>query len=270
MDKEKSKVFEKIDLPDVKNIIVIASGKGGVGKSTVAANLAISLSKTGAKTALVDADMYGPSIPIMFDEVNANPVAQDVNGKTMIKPVVKYGIKLLSIGFFMDPKKALIWRGPMVSNGISQLFKDTDWGVIDFMIVDLPPGTGDIHITIVQKLNVTGAIIVTTPQNIALSEIRKTADMFLQDNINVPVLGIIENMSYFTPAELPENKYYIFGKGGGEKISKELNVPLIGQIPIVQSICESGEIGKPIALSNDEIISKIFKEITSNIIKQIK
>ena len=270
MDKEKSKVFEKIDLPDVKNIIVIASGKGGVGKSTVAANLVISLSKTGAKTALVDADMYGPSIPMMFDVVNEKPMAREVKDKTLIEPIVKYGIKLISIGFFMDPQKALIWRGPLASSGISQMFSDTDWGNIDFMIVDLPPGTGDIHLTIVQKLNITGAIIVTTPQNVALSEAKKTTDMFLQDKINVPVLGIVENMSYFTPNELPENKYYIFGKGGGEKISKELNIPLIGQIPIVQSICESGEIGKPIALSNDEITSKAFKEITSNIIKQIK
>jgi len=264
-----SRKKEETLMPGVKNIIAVASGKGGVGKSTVAVNLAIALSKTGAKVGLVDADIYGPSIPIMFDVVNERPKAVEKDGKTKMIPIKKYGISLLSIGFFVDPDKALLWRGPMASNALGQLFSESDWGELDYMIVDLPPGTGDIHLTLVQKLSVTGVVIVSTPQEVALADARKGVSMFQQKEINVPVLGFIENMSYFTPAELPDNKYYIFGKDGCVKLAKDLKVPILGQIPLVQSICESGDNGTPIALDNDSPASKAFQSAAEKVAQQI-
>lgn len=256
-------------LPNVKNIIAIASGKGGVGKSTVAANLAIALSKTGAKVALVDADIYGPSIPIMFGVEGEKPMVKEVNGKTKVIPIERYGIKMLSIGFFVDPNQALIWRGPLASGALKQLFGDALWGEIDYMVVDMPPGTGDIHISLVQSVPVTAAIIVSTPQQVAISDVKKAANMFRVPSISVPILGLIENMSYFTPAELPDNKYYIFGKNGCEKFAKELHVPFLGQIPISESVCESGDSGKPIILEDNSPVSKALKEISDSIIKWV-
>ena len=256
-------------LKGVKNIIAVASGKGGVGKSTVAANLAIALAKTGASVGLLDADIYGPSVPIMFDLENAKPLGKDVDGKTKIIPIEKYGIKLLSIGFFVDPQQALIWRGAMATNALNQLINDTDWGDIDYFIVDLPPGTGDIHLTLVQTLPVTGAVIVSTPQEVALADARKAFSMFAQKEINVPILGLVENMSYFTPEELPDNKYYIFGKEGGKKLASESNVVLLGQIPLVQGIRESGDKGTPIAMDEKSIIGTAFMELAQNVAQQI-
>jgi len=256
-------------LKGVKNIIAVASGKGGVGKSTVAANLAIALAKTGASVGLLDADIYGPSVPIMFDLEDAKPLGKEVDGKTKIIPIEKYGIKLLSIGFFVDPQQALIWRGAMATNALNQLINDTDWGDIDYFIVDLPPGTGDIHLTLVQTLPVTGAVIVSTPQEVALADARKAFSMFAQKEINVPILGLIENMSYFTPEELPDNKYYIFGKEGGKKLAAESNVVLLGQIPLVQGIRESGDKGSPIAMDEKSIIGTAFMELAQNVAQQI-
>ncbi|HNW70508.1 MAG TPA: Mrp/NBP35 family ATP-binding protein [Bacteroidales bacterium] len=235
-------------LPEVKNIVLVASGKGGVGKSTVAVNLAISLAKTGAKVGLVDADIYGPSIPLMFNLTEHHPEVYEKEGLTRILPVEKYGIKLISIGFFVDPEKALIWRGPMASNALKQLFTDVEWGQLDYLIIDTPPGTGDIHLTLVQTLPISGVAIVTTPQEVALADARKAINMYRQAGINVPVLGLIENMSYFTPAELPENKYYLFGKEGGRRLAEEMKTPLLSQIPIVQGICDSGDNGEPITV----------------------
>lgn len=256
-------------LPGVKNVIAIASGKGGVGKSTVAVNTAIAMTKKGVKVGLVDADIYGPSIPLMFGLENEKPSGQEINGKTKLIPFEKYGIKLLSIGFFVVPSQALIWRGPMASNALKQLFTEAEWGDLDYMIIDLPPGTGDIHLTLVQSLQVSGVAIVSTPQNVALADARKAVNMFSQKDINVPVLGLIENMSWFTPEELPNNKYFIFGEKGGEKLTKEMGIPLLGQIPIVQSIRESGDMGKPIVLSDNDQVSKSFKECAGNIINQV-
>ncbi len=256
-------------LKGVKNIIAVASGKGGVGKSTVAANLAIALAKTGAKVGLVDADIYGPSMPLMFDLVDARPTGIDKDGKNLILPIEKYGIKLLSIGFFVDPTKALIWRGPMASSALGQLFADADWGELDYMVIDLPPGTGDIHLTLVQTLPVTGVVIVSTPQNVALADARKGVGMFMQKEINVPILGLIENMAYFTPVELPDNKYYIFGKNGCKKLADELNVPFLGQIPLVQGICDSGDNGRPIVLDAESTVAKAFMDIAKNTAQQV-
>ncbi len=256
-------------LPGVKNIIAISSGKGGVGKSTVAANLAVGLAKSGARVGLIDADIYGPSIPVMFDLVGTRPYVKEEKGKTIVVPPEKYGIKLLSIGFFVDPQQALIWRGPMASNAMKQLFSDADWGELDYMIVDLPPGTGDIHLTLVQSVPVTGAVVVTTPQQVAISDVRKVADMFKQDAIKVPLLGVIENMAWFTPQELPDNKYYIFGKDGGKKFAASLKVPLLGQIPLVQGVAESGDAGKPIVMDEKSPVSKSFSELAENIAQQI-
>lgn len=256
-------------LKGVKNIIAVASGKGGVGKSTVAANLAIALARTGAKVGLVDADIYGPSMPLMFDLLDAKPNGIEIGGKNYIEPIEKYGIKLLSIGFFVDPSKALIWRGPMASGALSQLFSDAYWGELDYMVIDLPPGTGDIHLTLVQTLPVTGVVIVSTPQNVALADARKGVSMFMQKEINVPVLGLVENMAYFTPAELPENKYFIFGKDGCKKLARELNVPFLGQIPLVQGICDSGDNGKPIVLEENSPVSLAFMDIARNTAQQI-
>src|ERR1700761_1590733 len=256
-------------VPGVKNIIAVASGKGGVGKSTVAVNLALGLAKTGSKVGLIDADIYGPSIPIMFGLEGAKPLATQVDGKTRIEPIEKYGIKLLSIGFFTDPNQPVPWRGPMASTAVKQLFNDADWGELDYLIVDLPPGTGDIHITITQTFPVTGAVIVTTPQNVALADAKKGIGMFMMSAINVPLLGIVENMSYFTPAELPENKYYIFGQGGGERLANQLDVPFLGEIPLVKSISDSGDAGEPIVLDEYSVQSKAFIDMAKRVAQQV-
>lgn len=257
---------EEHALPGVKNVIAVASGKGGVGKSTVAANLAIALARTGAKVGLLDADIYGPSVPIMFDLQGAKPEVVQEGEKVRIMPVEKYGLKVLSIGFFVEQDKALLWRGPMASNALTQLFNDAEWGELDFMVIDLPPGTGDIHLTLVQQIPVTGVAIVSTPQQVALADARKAVSMFKQDSINVPILGLIENMAYFTPAELPENKYYIFGKEGGKALAAEYNINFLGQIPLVQGICESGDAGKPIALDEQSPVCAAFNQLAQNVI----
>ena len=256
-------------LPSVKNVIAVSSGKGGVGKSTVSANLAVALAQLGYKVGLLDADVYGPSIPKMFDEEDARPYMEEVEGRELIAPVEKYGVKILSIGFFVDKENALIWRGTMASNALKQLIADANWGELDYFLLDLPPGTSDIHLTLVQTLAVTGAIVVTTPQAVALADAKKGINMFLGEKINVPVLGLVENMAYFTPAELPENKYYIFGKDGGKKLAEDLDVPLLGEIPIVQSICESGDNGKPAALNKESITGLAFEKLAQNVVKQI-
>lgn len=256
-------------VPGIKNIIAVASGKGGVGKSTVAVNLALSLSKTGAKIGLIDADIYGPSIPIMFGLEGARPMAKDVNGISRIQPIEKYGIKLLSIGFMTRPDQHIPWRGPMVSTAIKQLFYEAEWGELDYMVVDLPPGTGDIHITLTQTFPVTGAVIVTTPQEVALSDAKKAIGMLMMDAINVPILGIVENMSYFSPAELPENKYYIFGQGGGKKLADQLGVPFLGAIPLVKGISDSGDFGMPIMLEEDTATAKAFLIMAKTIAQQV-
>jgi ATP-binding protein involved in chromosome partitioning len=264
----KRKETEKF-LKGVKNIVAVASGKGGVGKSTVAANLAVALAGTGAKVGLLDADIYGPSVPIMFDLENAQPLGKEVDGKTKILPVEKYGIKILSIGFFVKPEQALIWRGVMATNALNQLINDTEWGELDYFIIDLPPGTGDIHLTLVQTLPVTGAVIVTTPQEVALTDARKAFNMFTQKEIKVPILGLIENMSWFTPEELPENRYYLFGKEGGKRLAQDSNVELLGQIPIVEGICASGDAGSPIALDSNSIVGEAFHALAQNLARQI-
>ena len=252
-------------LPGVKNIIAVCSGKGGVGKSTVAVNLALGLAKTGAKVGLMDADIYGPSVPLMLNLSKAKPKVIDQNGKAMMIPLEQYGIKSLSIGYLVDPEQAVVWRGPMVSSALKQFVTDCIWGELDYLIIDMPPGTGDIHLTLVQTVPVTGAIIVTTPQEVALADARKAAGMFKISNINVPIIGVVENMAYFTPAELPENKYYIFGKGGGNTLARELMVPLLGQIPLVQGIREGGDSGKPFMLRDDDVItSNAFEEVINN------
>ncbi|MBD1363405.1 Mrp/NBP35 family ATP-binding protein [Mucilaginibacter sp. ZT4R22] len=256
-------------VPGVKNIIAVASGKGGVGKSTVSVNLALALAKTGAKVGLIDADIYGPSIPIMFGLEGARPLASNVNGKTRIEPIEKYGIKLLSIGFFTDPNQPVPWRGPMVSTAVKQLFNDADWGELDYLVIDLPPGTGDIHITVTQSFPVTGAVIVTTPQNVALADAKKGIGMFMMNAINVPILGIVENMSYFTPAELPDNKYYIFGQGGGQKLAQTLDVPFLGEIPLIKGISDSGDAGKPIVLEEEGGMSIAFMEMARRVAQQV-
>ncbi len=263
----------KVDNPfeKIKHIIAIASGKGGVGKSTVAVNLAIALSKIGNRVGILDADIYGPSLPLMFHLVDEKPFAEKRNGKDVIIPIEKYGLKVMSIGFFVDPGQALLWRGPMASNALNQLLRDTDWGELDYLVIDLPPGTGDIHLTLVQDVPVSGVAIVSTPQEVALADARKALSMFNSDKINVPVLGLIENMSWFTPAELPQNKYYIFGKEGGKRLANESGSPLLGQIPLVQSICESGDSGKPVALEDDNnLVSKAFSDLAENIAKQLQ
>jgi len=256
-------------LKGVKNIIAVASGKGGVGKSTVSANLAVALAKTGAKVGLLDADIYGPSVPLMFDLEGQHPAGTEVDGKTKIIPIEKHGIKVLSIGFFVDPSQALIWRGAMATNALNQLINDTMWGDLDYFIIDLPPGTGDIHLTMVQTLPVTGAVIVTTPQEVALADARKAFSMFKTKDINVPILGLVENMSWFTPAELPDNKYYIFGKEGGKKLADESGVALLGQIPLVQSIRESCDNGNPVALDENSPVGKAFMELAQNTAQQV-
>jgi ATP-binding protein involved in chromosome partitioning len=255
-------------IPGVQNIIAVASGKGGVGKSTVTANLAVTLSKMGFKVGILDADIYGPSIPIMFDVAMEKPLSVNVGGKSKMKPVENYGIKVLSIGFFTQPDQAVIWRGPMAAKALNQLIFDAAWGELDFMLIDLPPGTGDIHLSIMQSLPITGAVVVSTPQTVALADARKGVAMFRQENIDVPVLGIIENMSYFTPAELPENKYYIFGKEGAKNLAEDLEVPFLGEVPLVQSIREAGDAGRPAALQTATPIEEAFEAITKNVVEE--
>ena len=256
-------------LPQVKNIIAVSSGKGGVGKSTVAANLAVALAKQGYKVGLLDADIFGPSVPKMFQVEDTRPYAEQIDGRDLIVPVEKYGLKLLSIGFFVDPDQATLWRGGMASNALKQLIADADWGELDYFILDTPPGTSDIHLTLVQTLGITGAVIVSTPQEVALADARKGINMYTNDKVNVPILGLVENMAWFTPAELPENKYYLFGKEGVKRLSEEMNVPLLGQIPIVQSICEGGDNGAPVALNENTITGRAFEELAANVVEQV-
>lgn len=256
-------------IPGIQNIIAVASGKGGVGKSTVTANLAVSLANMGFNVGLLDADIYGPSGPIMFDVMHEKPLSVNVNGKSKMKPIKNYGVKLLSIGFFTKPNQAVIWRGPMAAKALNQMIFDADWGELDFLLVDLPPGTGDIHLSIMQSMPITGAVIVSTPQHVALADARKGVAMFQQENINVPVLGIVENMAYFTPEELPENKYYIFGEGGAKRLSEDIEVPFLGEIPLVQSIREAGDVGRPAALQENTPTSNAFTDLTKNIVQEV-
>ncbi|MCB0456549.1 MAG: Mrp/NBP35 family ATP-binding protein [Flavobacteriaceae bacterium] len=255
-------------IPGIKNIVAVASGKGGVGKSTVTANLAVTLSKMGFKVGVLDADIYGPSIPIMFDVALEKPLSVTIDGKSKMKPIENYGVKMLSIGFFTQPNQAVIWRGPMAAKALNQLIFDAAWGELDFMLIDLPPGTGDIHLSIMQSLPITGAVVVSTPQNVALADARKGVAMFQQESIQVPVLGIIENMAYFTPEELPNNKYYIFGKQGAKNLAEDLQVPFLGEIPLVQSIREAGDVGHPAALQTATSIENAFEEVTRNVVEQ--
>ena len=257
-------------IPGIKNIIAVASGKGGVGKSTITANLAVTLSKMGYKVGVLDADIYGPSIPMMFDVVNERPLSTTIDGKSKMKPLENYGVKVLSIGFFTSPEQAVIWRGPMASKALNQLIFDAAWGHLDYMLIDLPPGTGDIHLSIMQSMPITGAVVVSTPQAVALADARRGVSMFQQDNIQVPVLGIIENMAYFTPEELPENKYYIFGKEGAKNLSNDLNIPFLGEIPLVQSIREAGDNGRPAALQENTPLSDVFEKLTKGVIKELE
>ena len=256
-------------IPGIQNIIAIASGKGGVGKSTVTANLAVTLAKMGFKVGLLDADIYGPSMPIMFDVVAERPMAVTINGKSKMKPVENYGVQLLSIGFFTEANQAVIWRGPMAAKALNQMIFDAHWGNLDFLLIDLPPGTGDIHLSIMQAMPVTGAVVVSTPQEVALADARKGVAMFQQESINVPVLGIIENMAYFTPGELPDNKYYIFGKEGAKNLAEDLNVPFLGEVPLVQSIREAGDVGRPAALQDSTPIAMAFEDITKNVVREM-
>jgi len=285
----KIKINSKVEVPDkpeikgksipgIKNIIGVASGKGGVGKSTVTANLAVSLAKMGFSVGILDADIYGPSMPIMFDVENEKPISVMVDGKSKMKPVESYEVKILSIGFFTAPSQAVIWRGPMASKALNQMIFDADWGELDFLLVDLPPGTGDIHLSIVQSLPITGVVIVSTPQAVALADAKKGVSMFMSEAINVPVLGIIENMAYFTPEDsseseqakqLPENKYYIFGKEGARNLAEDLEVPFLGEVPIVQSIREAGDYGRPAAMQTGSIIETVFEEITRNVVREV-
>lgn len=256
-------------LPEVKNIIAVSSGKGGVGKSTVAANLAVALAGLGYKVGLLDADIFGPSQPKMFNVEGARPTMEEVGGRELIQPAENYGVKLLSIGFFVSKDDAVLWRGAMASNALKQLIADANWGELDYFLLDLPPGTSDIHLTLVQTLAITGAVVVSTPQEVALADARKGISMFNSDKINVPVLGLIENMAWFTPAELPDNKYYLFGKEGCKRLAEELNVPLLGQIPIVQSICEGGDSGTPVALNPHTLTGAAFRTLAENVVEQI-
>lgn len=265
---EKNEIKGKA-IPGIKNIIAVASGKGGVGKSTVTANLAVTLAKMGFAVGVLDADIYGPSMPIMFDVENEKPISVEVDGKSKMKPVESYGVKMLSIGFFTSPSQAVIWRGPMASKALNQMIFDANWGELDFMLIDLPPGTGDIHLSIMQSLPVTGAVVVSTPQAVALADAKKGVSMFLSEAINVPVLGIVENMAYFTPEELPNNKYYIFGKEGAKDLAQDLGVAFLGEVPIVQSIREAGDYGRPAALQTGSVIENVFDEITRNVVAEV-
>ncbi|HLV64069.1 Mrp/NBP35 family ATP-binding protein [Galbibacter sp.] len=257
------------DIPGIKNIIAVASGKGGVGKSTVTSNLAVTLAKMGFKVGLLDADIYGPSAPIMFDVANEKPLAVNVDGRSKMKPVENYGVKILSIGFFTQPNQAVIWRGPMASKALNQMIFDAAWGELDFLVLDLPPGTGDIHLSIMQSLPITGAVVVSTPQHVALADAKKGVAMFQQESINVPVLGIVENMAYFTPEELPDNKYYIFGKEGAKELAIDLQVPFLGEIPLIQSVREAGDTGRPAALQENTPFEDAFTVLTQNIVQEV-
>ena len=265
---EKNEIKGK-QIPGIKNIIAVASGKGGVGKSTVTANLAVTLARMGFKVGVLDADIYGPSMPIMFDVEHEKPISIEVDGKSKMKPIESFEVKILSIGFFTAPSQAVIWRGPMASKALNQMIFDAAWGELDFMLIDLPPGTGDIHLSIMQSLPITGAVIVSTPQAVALADAKKGVSMFLSDSINVPVLGIIENMAYFTPEELPNNKYYIFGNGGAKNLAEDLQVPFLGEIPLVQSIREAGDYGRPASLQTASIVEAVFEEVTRNVVREV-
>ncbi|NNF19524.1 MAG: Mrp/NBP35 family ATP-binding protein [Flavobacteriaceae bacterium] len=256
-------------IPGIQNIIAVASGKGGVGKSTVTANLAVTLAKMGFKVGLLDADIYGPSMPIMFDVVGEKPRATNVDGKSKMLPVESYGVKLLSIGFFTEPDQAVIWRGPMAAKALNQMIFDAAWGELDFLLVDLPPGTGDIHLSIMQAMPITGAVVVSTPQQVALADARKGVAMFKQEAISVPVLGIVENMSYFTPEELPANKYYIFGQEGAKNLAEDIGVPFLGEVPLVQGIREAGDVGRPAALQTATPTEQAFEELTKNVVREV-
>lgn len=253
-------------LPQVKNIVAVSSGKGGVGKSTVSANLAIALARLGYKVGLLDTDIFGPSMPKMFGVEDARPYAVEKEGRQLIEPIEKYGVKLLSIGFFVNPKTATLWRGGMATSALKQLIADADWGELDYFILDTPPGTSDIHLTLLQTLAITGAVIVSTPQKVALADARKGIDMYTNDKVNVPILGLVENMAWFTPAELPENKYYIFGKDGCKDLAKEMGIPLLVQIPVVQSICENGDNGTPAALDETSVTGQSFLSLAQSVV----
>jgi ATP-binding protein involved in chromosome partitioning len=267
--KPKANVIKGNPIPGIQNIVAVASGKGGVGKSTVTANLAVTLAKMGFKVGVLDADIYGPSIPIMFDVENERPLAVNINGKSKMKPIENYGVKVLSIGFFTQPNQAVVWRGPMAAKALNQMIFDAHWGELDFMLIDLPPGTGDIHLSIMQSLPITGAVVVSTPQNVALADAKKGVAMFQQESISVPVLGIIENMAYFTPEELPDNKYYIFGKEGAKNLAEDLQVPFLGEIPLVQSIREAGDVGRPAALQTATPLEQAFEKLTQNVVQEV-
>ena len=256
-------------IPGIQNIVAVASGKGGVGKSTVTANLAVTLSKMGFKVGILDADIYGPSIPIMFDVQNEKPLAVNVDGKSKMKPVENYGVKILSIGFFTKPDQAVVWRGPMASKALNQMIFDAAWGELDFLLIDLPPGTGDIHLSIMQSLPITGAVVVSTPQTVALADAKKGVAMFQQESINVPVLGIIENMAYFIPEELPDTKYFIFGKEGAKHLAEDLKIPFLGEIPLVQSVREAGDLGRPAAMQEGTPTEEAFNKITQNVAQEV-
>jgi ATP-binding protein involved in chromosome partitioning len=257
-------------LSNIKNIIAVASGKGGVGKSTITANLAAGLAKLGYKVGLVDADIYGPSMPTMFDVVGHRPQGVEKDGKTLIQPIESNGVKILSIGFFADPEQAVVWRGPMATKALNQMFKDADWGELDYMIVDLPPGTGDVHLTLVQNVPLTGAVVVSTPQEVALADARKGINMFRMDSLKVPVLGLVENMAWFTPEELPDNKYYIFGQDGAKNLAETMGVPLLAQVPLIQSVRESGDVGRPAVLQEGTVSSEIFDDFVKSFILRTK
>lgn len=267
--KENPNQIKGKEIPNIKNIIAVASGKGGVGKSTITANTAITLAKMGFSVGVLDADVYGPSMHLMFDVEKEKPLSVNVNGRSKMKPVENYGVKLLSLGFFTNPNQAVIWRGPMASKALNQLIFDADWGELDFLLIDLPPGTGDVHLSIVQALPINGAMIVSTPQNIALADAKKGVAMFQQESINVPVLGIIENMAYFTPEELPNNKYYIFGNGGAKNLAEDIKTQFLGEIPLVQSIREAGDVGHPVALQTNTPLEKAFSDTTKEMLSQL-
>jgi ATP-binding protein involved in chromosome partitioning len=267
--KEDPNLIRGKEIPNIKNIIAIASGKGGVGKSTITSNMAISLAKMGFNVGVLDADVYGPSQHIMFDVEKARPLSVNIEGNSKMKPVENYGVKLLSLGFFTNPDQAVIWRGPMASKALKQLIFDGDWGELDFLLIDLPPGTGDVHLSIVQALPITGAVVVSTPQNIALADAKKGVAMFQQDSIKVPVLGIVENMAYFTPEELPNNKYYIFGKNGAKNLAEDIDTKFLGEIPLLQSIREAGDVGHPVALQEGTVLEKSFNEITKEMVSEL-
>ena len=257
------------EIPGIKNIIAVASGKGGVGKSTVSANLAVTLAKMGFKVGLLDADIYGPSVPTMFDTEGAKPISVEENGRNLMKPIENYGVKMLSIGYFSGSNQAVVWRGPMAAKALNQMLRDAAWGELDFLLIDLPPGTGDIHLSIIQEVPVTGAVIVSTPQHVALADVKKGIAMFQMESINIPVLGLVENMAYFTPEELPENKYYIFGKQGAQNLAEDLNIPVLGEIPIIQSIREAGDVGRPAALQEGSKIAEIYNETARNMVESL-